>query len=109
VDGIVLKREFKEGVEVKTGQRLYQMDPAPCVPALNGATASVQRRKPRNSKVRVWRSPHSGLSTVGARAASRHSSTGARRATAHFDIHADVCSRFERNLKRAEVRSRRRN
>src|SRR6266436_10451272 len=26
VDGIVLKREFKEGSEVKTGQRLYQIE-----------------------------------------------------------------------------------
>src|SRR5205809_5050658 len=31
VDGIVLKREFKEGSEVKAGQRLYQIDPAPYI------------------------------------------------------------------------------
>jgi membrane fusion protein (multidrug efflux system) len=43
VDGIVLKREFKEGGEVKTGQRLYQIDPAPYVAALNSATASLQK------------------------------------------------------------------
>jgi membrane fusion protein (multidrug efflux system) len=41
VDGIVLKREFKEGSEVKMGQRLYQIDPAPYIPALNSAQASV--------------------------------------------------------------------
>ena len=29
VDGIVQKREFKEGADVKAGQRLYQIDPAP--------------------------------------------------------------------------------
>src|SRR5271169_1463298 len=29
VDGIVLKRDFKEGSEVRAGQRLYQIDPAP--------------------------------------------------------------------------------
>jgi len=40
VDGIVLKREFKEGSEVKPGQRLYQIDPAPYIAALNSATAS---------------------------------------------------------------------
>jgi len=43
VDGIVLKREFKEGGEVKAGQRLYQIDPAPYVAALNSATASLQK------------------------------------------------------------------
>ena len=43
VDGIVLKREFKEGGDVKTGQRLYQIDPAPFIAALNTATASLQK------------------------------------------------------------------
>jgi membrane fusion protein (multidrug efflux system) len=43
VDGIVLKREFQEGSEVKAGQRLYQIDPAPYVAALNSATASLQK------------------------------------------------------------------
>src|ERR1700736_2953758 len=45
VDGIVLKREFKEGREVKTGQRLYQIDPAPYIAALNSAQASLQKAK----------------------------------------------------------------
>jgi len=39
----VLKREFKEGGEVKAGQRLYQIDPAPYIAALNSATASLQK------------------------------------------------------------------
>src|SRR5438552_6043701 len=43
VDGIVQKREFKEGGEVKTGQRLYQIDPAPYIAALNSAQASLQK------------------------------------------------------------------
>jgi membrane fusion protein (multidrug efflux system) len=43
VDGIVLKREFKEGSDVKTGQRLYQIDPAPYVAALNSASAALQK------------------------------------------------------------------
>src|SRR6266404_2052295 len=43
VDGIVLKREFKEGGEVKAGQRLYQIDPAPYIAALNSAQASLQK------------------------------------------------------------------
>jgi membrane fusion protein (multidrug efflux system) len=43
VDGIVLKREFNEGSDVKAGQRLYQIDPAPYVAALNSASASLQK------------------------------------------------------------------
>jgi membrane fusion protein, multidrug efflux system len=43
VDGIVLKRDFKEGGEVKTGQRLYLIDPAPYIAALNSAQASLQK------------------------------------------------------------------
>ena len=41
VDGIVQKREFTEGSEVKAGQRLYQIDPAPYVAALNSAKAAL--------------------------------------------------------------------
>jgi membrane fusion protein (multidrug efflux system) len=43
VDGIVLQRSFKEGGDVKVGQRLYQIDPAPYVAALDSATASLQK------------------------------------------------------------------
>jgi membrane fusion protein (multidrug efflux system) len=43
VDGIVLKRDFQEGGEVKAGQRLYQIDPAPYVAALASASASLQK------------------------------------------------------------------
>jgi membrane fusion protein (multidrug efflux system) len=43
VDGIVLKREFQEGSDVRVGQHLYQIDPAPYVAALNSATASLQK------------------------------------------------------------------
>jgi membrane fusion protein, multidrug efflux system len=43
VDGIVLKREFKEGSDVKAGERLYQIDPAPYIAALNSAQASLEK------------------------------------------------------------------
>jgi len=41
VDGIVLKREFIEGSEVKSGQRLYKIDPAPYIASLNSAQATL--------------------------------------------------------------------
>ena len=43
VDGIVLKRGFKEGADVKAGQRLYQIDPAPYRAALDSAIGTLQK------------------------------------------------------------------
>lgn len=40
VDGIVLRGEFVEGAEVKAGQRLDQIGPAPCIATLNSARAT---------------------------------------------------------------------
>jgi membrane fusion protein (multidrug efflux system) len=43
VDGIVLRREFVEGSDVKAGQRLYKIDPAPYIATLNSAKASLAK------------------------------------------------------------------
>ena len=43
VDGIVLKRKFQEGSDVKLGQPLYLIDPAPYLAALNMATATLEK------------------------------------------------------------------
>jgi len=43
VDGIVLKREFSEGADVKAGQRLYQIDPAPYRATLDSALGTLQK------------------------------------------------------------------
>ncbi|WP_175685026.1 efflux RND transporter periplasmic adaptor subunit [Burkholderia anthina] len=43
VDGIVLRREFTEGGDVKAGQRLYKIDPAPYIAALNSAKATLAK------------------------------------------------------------------
>ncbi|TCK44603.1 membrane fusion protein (multidrug efflux system) [Paraburkholderia sp. BL8N3] len=43
VDGIVLRREFTEGSDVKAGQRLYKIDPAPFIASLNNAKASLAK------------------------------------------------------------------
>jgi len=41
VDGIVLRREFREGADVTNGEVLYQIDPAPYKAALDSANASL--------------------------------------------------------------------
>ncbi|MDR2991188.1 MAG: efflux RND transporter periplasmic adaptor subunit [Burkholderiaceae bacterium] len=43
VDGVVLRREFVEGSNVKAGQRLYKIDPAPYIAALNTAKAALAK------------------------------------------------------------------
>ena len=43
VDGIVLKRLFVEGSDVKEGQVLYEIDPAPYQAALDSAEATLAR------------------------------------------------------------------
>ena len=39
----MLRREFTEGTDVKAGQRLYKIDPAPYVAALNSAKATLAK------------------------------------------------------------------
>jgi membrane fusion protein (multidrug efflux system) len=43
VDGIVLHRDFVEGSDVKAGQRLYLIDPAPYQAAYDSARATLQK------------------------------------------------------------------
>ncbi|WP_075256625.1 efflux RND transporter periplasmic adaptor subunit [Herbaspirillum camelliae] len=43
VDGIVLKRGFQEGADVRVGQSLYQIDPAPYQVALKSAEATLKK------------------------------------------------------------------
>ena len=55
VNGIVLKRLFTEGSDVKEGQALYEIDPAPYQAALDSAQATLRARRgerdePRASK-----------------------------------------------------------
>ena len=45
VAGIVLKRTFKEGSEVKAGQLLFRIDPAPYRAALHSAMATLAKAK----------------------------------------------------------------
>ncbi|MFO1348171.1 MAG: efflux RND transporter periplasmic adaptor subunit [Pseudomonadales bacterium] len=45
VDGVVLKREFTEGADVKVGQKLYWIDPAPYQAEVNSSNAALARAK----------------------------------------------------------------
>ncbi len=53
VSGIVLKRLFNEGSEVREGQRLFQIDPAPYEAALAAASAGLARAEASLSNART--------------------------------------------------------
>ena len=52
VNGIVLKRMFREGADVASGEVLYQIDPAPYQSALMNAKASLSRAEANLPAVR---------------------------------------------------------
>lgn len=52
VNGIVLKRLFTEGSEVKAGQPLYQIDPAPYQAAYNNASAVLLTTRAKAERYR---------------------------------------------------------
>jgi membrane fusion protein, multidrug efflux system len=45
VSGVLLKRLYREGDEVRSGQRLFQIDPAPYKAALDAASAALAQAK----------------------------------------------------------------
>src|SRR5512141_1182658 len=53
VNGIVLKRLFTEGADVKQGQTLFLIDPAPYRVALDAAVAQQARAEARLEQARI--------------------------------------------------------
>ncbi len=53
VAGILLKRLYREGSEVKEGQKLFQIDPAPFQAALDAALAALAQAEANSKNARV--------------------------------------------------------
>ncbi len=53
VNGLILKRLFTEGADVKAGDLLYEIDPAPFQAALDGAEASLDAAKKAADRARA--------------------------------------------------------
>ena len=53
VNGVLVKKLFKDGSEVKAGQQLYQIDDAPYVAALKSAEASLGQANANLVKARA--------------------------------------------------------
>ncbi|HKB91457.1 MAG TPA: efflux RND transporter periplasmic adaptor subunit [Opitutaceae bacterium] len=66
VDGIVLKRLFVEGSEVKEGQVLYQIDPAPYQAALESSKATLARAEANISAAKLQAERYHELSSFDA-------------------------------------------
>ena len=61
VNGIVQKRLFAEGSDVKEGQKLFLIDPAPYEAALDGAKAALARSEATLANARVVAGRHAEL------------------------------------------------
>ncbi|MDR0902062.1 MAG: efflux RND transporter periplasmic adaptor subunit [Opitutaceae bacterium] len=61
VNGIVLKRLFAEGAEVREGQQLYQIDPAPYEAALASARAALARSEANLVSAKALAERYTGL------------------------------------------------
>lgn len=53
VSGVLLKRLYREGAEVKAGQPLFQIDPAPYRAALDGALAALAQARANAANAHV--------------------------------------------------------
>ncbi len=61
VNGIVLKRLFVEGSDVKEGQGLFLIDPAPYQAALDGARAALARAEANQANAKVQAERYASL------------------------------------------------
>ncbi|HRP25733.1 efflux RND transporter periplasmic adaptor subunit [Thauera sp.] len=61
VTGIVTERAFNEGSEVKAGQVLYRIDPAPYQAAYDSAKAALARAEANAQAARIKAERHAGL------------------------------------------------
>ncbi|HRP66660.1 MAG TPA: efflux RND transporter periplasmic adaptor subunit [Thauera sp.] len=61
VTGIVTERAFNEGSEVKAGQVLYRIDPAPYQAAYDSAKAALARAEANAQVARIKAERHAGL------------------------------------------------
>lgn len=88
VTGVITKRLFIEGSEVKAGQQLFQIDPAPYQAALSSAEAALKRAEARLVSARLLEERYAPL--IEANAVSRQEYDEA--VAAHAQAQADVAA-----------------
>lgn len=88
VAGVVQQTRFREGSEVKAGQALMRIDPAPYEAALASAQAQLQRAEAAAAQARLTAERYAPLVASKAVSAQDASSAEAARKTAEADVAA---------------------
>jgi membrane fusion protein (multidrug efflux system) len=90
--GIVLKRSFVEGSEVKAGQLLYQIDPAPYVATLNNAKAALAKARATLIAAKAQADRYKVLVAANAVSKQDYDNAVAAADEAQADVQADAAS-----------------
>ena len=88
VNGIVQKRLFAEGSDVREGQKLFLIDPAPYEAAHDGARATLARAEATLANVRVQAQRHAELIKTNVVSQQDHDNAMASLKTAEADVAA---------------------
>ncbi len=86
VNGVLLKRMFIEGADVKEGQQLYQIDPAPYQAALDSAQAQLQHAEAAEGIARAQADRYENLKNTNAISKQDYDTTMATEKQALADI-----------------------
>ncbi|HQR29703.1 MAG TPA: efflux RND transporter periplasmic adaptor subunit [Anaeromyxobacteraceae bacterium] len=88
VNGILLKRFFAEGSDVKEGQKLFQIDPAPYQAAFDGARAVLSRAEATAANARLQAQRAAELIKTNVISQQDHDNAQAALKTAEADLAA---------------------
>jgi membrane fusion protein (multidrug efflux system) len=88
VNGVVLKRLFTEGSDVKAGQPLFQIDPAPYQAALDAAQATLAKAQANRAMATELATRYKPLAEAKAISAQDYTSAEAQRMQAEADVAA---------------------
>jgi membrane fusion protein (multidrug efflux system) len=102
VDGIILKRQFREGEYVHAGQTLYQIDPAPYAAAVANARAALARAQASISSTAALARRYGELVKINAISRQDYENATATANQANADVGAQRAA-----LRSAEINLRR--
>lgn len=86
--GILLKREFREGSDVKAGQLLFRIDPAPLVAATQNAQAALARAEANAAQAKALADRYKPLVEANAVSKQEYVNAVAAQKTAEADVAA---------------------
>jgi membrane fusion protein (multidrug efflux system) len=86
--GILLKREFREGSDVKAGQVLFRIDPAPLVAASQNAQAALARAEANAAQAKALADRYKPLVEANAVSKQEYVNAVAAQKTAEADVAA---------------------